>query len=75
MYPMPVTTLYNIFSSKSNTLQDAIHREKHCVIHINNAHWALLYLDGNRNQAYCLDSYGDKPSDQLVRNVQQKFAN
>ena len=76
MYPMPVTTLYNIFSSKSNTLEDAIHREKHCVIHINiNAHWALLYLDGNRNQAYCLDSYGDNPSDQLVGNVQQKFAN
>ena len=76
MYPMPVATLYIIFSSKTKTLEEVIHREKHCVIPINiNAHWAVLYLDGNRNQAYYLDSYGNKPNDQLVRKVQQKFAN
>ena len=76
MYPMPVATLYTIFSSKGKILEEVIHREKHCVIPIDiNAHWAVLYLDGNRNQAYYLDSYGNKPSDQLVRNVQQKFAN
>ena len=75
MYPMPVATLYTIFSSKGKTLEDVIHREKHCVITKNtNAHWAVLYLDGNRNQAYYLDSYGNKPSDHLVRNIQQKFA-
>ena len=76
MYPMLVATLYTIFSSKTKTLEEVIHREKHCVIPINiNAHWAVLYLDGNRNQAYYLGSYGNKPNDQLVRNVQQKFAN
>ena len=72
MYPRPVATLY-IISLKSKTLEEVIHREKHCLVHIIiNAHWAVLYLDGNQNQAYYLDPYGNKPSDQLVRNVQQK---
>ena len=76
MYPMPVATLYSILLSKSKTLKEMIPREKHCVISINvNAHWPVLYLDSNRNQTYYLDSYGNKPSNQLVRNVQQKFAN
>ena len=39
MYPMPVATLYTIFSPKTKTLEEVIHREKHCVIPINiNAH-------------------------------------
>ena len=76
MYPMPAATLYTIFSSKTKTLEEVMHREKHCVIPISiNAQWAVLYLGGNRNQTYYLDTYGNKPNDQLVRNVQQKFAN
>ena len=39
MYPMPVTTLNTIISSKTETLEEVIQREKHCVISINiNAH-------------------------------------
>ena len=76
MFPMPVATLYAIFSSKSKTLEEVIYREKHCVIPISiNAHWAVVYLEGNQDQAYHLDSYGNKPNDQLVRSLQQKFAN
>ena len=38
MYLRPVATLY-IFSLKGKTLEEMIHREKHCLIHITvNAH-------------------------------------
>ena len=33
MYPRPVATLY-IISLKSKTLEEVIHREKHCLVHI-----------------------------------------
>ena len=33
MYPRPVATVY-VFSLKGKTLEEVIHREKHCLVHI-----------------------------------------
>ena len=50
MCSVHVAIFYTIFLSKSKTLEDIIHKEKHCVTPKNiNGHWVVFNLDSNCN--------------------------